>query len=404
MPDLLTPTQRTLLDMLAVSLFGARRKTVVEDPVALWREAYAQGVFLMAFRNVRPEGLPPTVLREVHASVKRFMASNVRLSLAHAEISGLLEAAGIPHAIIKGYACSVWYPAPELRQLGDVDFLVAPEDVARAGALLAANGYTPGGKGHSRHELYFKDHVRFEMHFELPGIPEGPAGDACRKAADGLIARSSVRETPFGAMRLPSVCDHGLVILLHLAHHLTNSGVGLRQLCDWAVFADTLTGEEFERLYGETLRLLGLRRFVCCLNDLCARYLGCDAGYTAGETDPALADALLADILSGGNFGQKDADRSRQAYLITSGTGQHSRPKRLLVMLREMVYQKMPLTKKYKVLVPAGFAVCAARYFWRAAHGKRPKLHARAAVRGAAARTELYDRLRLFEGAKEETP
>ena len=400
MPDRLTPTQKNLLDLLAASLFGADREQAVEDPVALWREAYAQGVFMIALRRTAPESFPPVVRQEMHVSVKRFMAANMRLSMAHAAVSGLLESAGIPHTIIKGYACSVWYPAPELRQLGDVDFYVAPGDIPRAGALLKANGYTPGGKGHSRHELYFKDHVRFEMHFELPGIPEGPAGDACRKAADGLIARSSVRETPFGAMRLPSVYDHGLVVLLHLAHHLTNSGVGLRQLCDWAVFVDTMNGEQFDRLYGKTLQTLGLRRFADCLNDLCARYLGCtETG--AKDVDPALSDALLADILSGGNFGQKDVDRSRQAYLITSGTGLRSKPRRLLSLLREMVFQKWPLTRKHKSLVPVGLVYFTLLYFCRAARGKRPKLHAREAVQGAQARTELYDQLRLFEGVKE---
>ena len=394
--DRFTPAQKTLLEMLSVSLFGAERTVRIEDPAALWREAYAHGVFLMAFRNVEPDGFPPEILREVQASVKRFVASNIMLSRAHSALSGLLEEAGIPHVIIKGYACSVWYPEPELRQLGDVDFLVAREDIPRAGALLEANGYIPGCQSHGRHDLYYKDNLRFEMHFELPGVPEGSAGDACRRALAGLIERSSVRQTPFGAMRLPSVYDHGLVVLLHLTHHLTNSGVGLRQLCDWAVFAETLSAEEYRAMFGETLRQLGLLRFADCLNDLCARHLGCSVA-PLEPVDPALSDALLEDILSGGNFGQKNVDRSRQAYLITSGTGQRNRLLRLLAMLREMVFQKWPLARQHHMLLPVGLVRFSAVYFWRAAHGKRPKLHARQAVRGATERTKLYDRLRLFE-------
>ena len=400
MPERFTPVQKTLLDLLAASLFGAARQPAEADPADLWREAYVQGVFLLAFRNVEPEGYPPTVRREMQTSVKRFVASNVMLSRAHSALSCLLEEAGIPHAIIKGYACSVWYPEPELRQLGDVDFLVAREDIPRAGALLEANGYTSACQSHGRHDLYYKDNLRFEMHYALPGVPEGAAGDACRRALAGLIERSAVRQTPFGPMRLPSVYDHGLVVLLHLTHHLTNSGVGLRQLCDWAVFTETLREEEYRAMFGETLRQLGLLRFVDCLNDLCARYLGCSAVPLA-PVDPALADALLEDILSGGNFGQKNVDRSRQAYLITSGTGQNNRLLRMGSLLREMVFQKWPLTRRHPVLLPVGLVRFAAVYGWRAAHGKRPKLHARQAVRGAKERTDLYDRLRLFEAEKE---
>ena len=397
MSDLITPTQRMLLSMLACSLNGTEQPASPDDPVPLWQEAHIQGVFLLAFSRVETNAYPPDIQNEMHASAKRMLKSNMRLSVAHAALSSLLESVKIPHAIIKGYACSVWYPAPELRQLGDVDFIVGREDVARAGALLEANGYAPETKGHKLHEIYVKDGIRYEMHFDLHGIPEGETGEACRRALKGLIQNAGLRQTPFGEMRLPSVFDHGLVLLLPTAHHLTNSGIGLRQLCDWAVFAETVSDAEFERLYGTVLRELGLWRFACCLTEVCVNAFGTRKNEWITESDPETARLLLADIISGGNLGQKNVQRSHQAYLITSGSAERSKRARLTRLLLDMIYQKWPASKKYKVLIPFGWAFYGGRYLLRAAEGKRPRLHVKSVVHGAEDRINLYDRLRLFE-------
>ncbi len=397
MYDLITPTQQTLLAMLADSLKGKKQPTAPDDPVSLWREAHLQGVLLLAFSRVETKTYSPDLQNEMHATVKRLLSSNMRLSIAHASLSSLLESANIPHAIIKGYACSIWYPAPELRQLGDVDFFVAKEDVARAGALLEANGYAPDTKSHKLHEIYFKDGIRFEMHFDLHGIPEGETGDACRSALAGLIQNARLRQTPFGEMRLPSIFDHGLVLLLHIAHHLTNSGIGLRQLCDWAVFVETVTDAEFERLYGTVLRELGLWRFACCLTEVCVTALGIEKKEWMTESDPETARLLLADVISGGNLGQKNVQRSQQAYLITSGSSSRTKRARLTRLLLDMIYQKWPASKKYKVLVPFGWAFYGGRYLLRVAGGKRPRVQVKSVLHGAEDRIDLYDRLRLYE-------
>ena len=122
----------------------------------------------------------------------------------------------------------------------------------------------------------------------------------------------------------------------------------------------------------------------------------------ATEADDALCDRLLADFFAAGNFGQKDVVRSRQAYLITSGKPNRSKCRRFFAVLTDMIYQKWPVSKKIKVLIPFGWAFYAARYFVRRLRGRRPKLYVKAAMRGAEARIALYDELRLFD-TKEDT-
>ena len=398
----LNPIQQTLLDLLANTLFDAKRQVRIADPAALWTEANYQAVFLTALRDADAEAFPPALLEEIHYCVNRFLATNIRTAVSHAKLSCLLEDAGIGHVLIKGYASAIWYPQPEMRQLGDIDFYVDPAYVERTEALLLKEGFVPEKMSHSFHHVFRKDGCRFELHYEIPGVPDSALADRCRSYFTDLIGKSAVRHTDFGEMRLPDVFHHGLILLLHTAHHLTHSGIGLRHLCDWAVYIQTLPETQFRALFETPLKQLGLWSFACCLTDICVRYLGVTPVGFAKEADEAVSDALLDDLFAGGNFGQKVVVRSRQAYLITAGKRTDSSMRRMVTVLTDMVYQKWPVSKKIKPLVPVGLAFYTARYAVRVAAGKRPKLYAREALAGAKARTELYEKLRLFDAPKED--
>ena len=398
----LSRSQITLLDMLSNTLFGAGKPILIEEPENLWREAVYQAVFLLALRDADADTFPPELLQQIRESVRASLGKNIRVAGGHSTLSRLLEQAGIGHVLIKGHASALWYPEPELRQLGDVDFYVDRRDVKRTEALLIQEGFRPEKTSHRFHHVFIKDGCRYELHFAIPGVPDGKDGEGCRACFDSMIARSAVRHTPFGDMRLPSAFHHGMILLLHTAHHLTYSGIGLRHLCDWAVFIDTLPESDFVRDFAGPLKSLGLWNFTCCLTDICVRYLGVRPKAWLEEQDAQLGDALLEDLIAGGNFGQKNIVRSRQAYLITSGKKTNSKLRRLFSVLLDMVYQKWPVSRKIKLLVPVGLAFYTLRYLFRLALGKKPKLYVRAAVRGAQERTALYDRLRLFENPKEE--
>ena len=404
MPDMaqFNDVQKLLLELLGSSLFQDEPPVLPEHPGALWQEAMMQGVFLLTLQNADTREMGQAQREKMRETVKTTLGANLRLAEGHVLISRILEDAGIPHVLIKGLASAIWYPAPELRQLGDIDFYVDPQNVEKTEALLTEAGFVPEKLSHGVHHVFVKDGLRYELHFSVPGMPEGEAGEICRKYFSDLTERAEMRNTDFGALRLPDPFHHGLILLLHTAHHLTNSGIGLRHLCDWAVFiAEAEKNESLSVPFSEALSKLGLGRLAAALTDVSRRYLGCPAEEDAALKDEALSDELLEDMLSGGNLGQKDVSRSRQAYLITSGTGSDSKVRRLFTVLLDMIYQKLPITKKVKILIPFGWAFYATRYLVRVLRGKRPKLYVKAALQGAQTRTALYDRLRLFECEKE---
>ncbi len=393
--------QTELLRLLKGSLFGGGAAGLSCDPAALLSEAHSHGVLLLAVNDADPSLFPDDLRQELSHSVKRALERDLRIGNAHVMLSNLLEAEGIGHTLIKGLASAVWYPAPELRQTGDVDFYVEPQDVERTQEFLVSRGFEPLKLSHGVHRVFKKDGCRFELHFNVSGLPSGEAGKVCEGLFADLIARSQIKETPFGAARMPSDLHHGLILLLHTAHHLTNSGVGLRHLCDWAVFASGLSGDSgFPEEFTQALKKTGLLGFALCLDDICVRYLGAPGTLPVTE-DKELSDTLLDDMLSGGNLGQGDGSLSKQAYFITSGKKERSPLSRFFKVMTDMVYQKWPASRSFKPLVPVGWGWFALKYLIKAATGKRPALDLRKTVKRAGERTQLYDRLRLFEAEKE---
>lgn len=95
-------------------------------------------------------------------------------------------------------------------------------------------------------------------------------------------------------------------MLLHVASHMMSEGIGMRHLCDWAVFADTLGNEKFVTLFEEKLKRFGLWKFAQILTLVSERYLGLVHKEWAQNPDVTeeQLEALMEDILNGGNFGK----------------------------------------------------------------------------------------------------
>lgn len=118
------------------------------------------------------------------------------------------------------------------------------------------------------------------------------------------------QEAEIGGVRFPMLSGAYQIIALlaHMEQHLATSGIGLRQVCDWAVTAHALRN----CFDGETLALLercGLLRFARIMTRLCERYLGLPPCPWTADASDALVAAMLSDVLEGGNFQAQYAKR-----------------------------------------------------------------------------------------------
>ena len=64
------------------------------------------------------------------------------------------------------------------------------------------------------------------------------------------------------AFYVPSTFHHGIVLLLHTISHISSTGVGLRHLCDWLVFVESLTEDKFIEMFSGPLQDMGILTFA----------------------------------------------------------------------------------------------------------------------------------------------
>ncbi len=392
--------EKILLDILANNLFGAERKVNLnEDNLnAVWSEAYTQAVTLMAFQHFGSENFKGELPVFIRNSLNQTLADNAKIDFEHVRICNMMKNAGVRCTILKGYASALYYPDPLMRSMGDVDFLVDTDDFEKAAKVLAENNYKTTGKNHDVHDVYFNDVGRCEMHFQPSGIPDGKAGVKVRKYLSGLLDDSVAVKTELGEITVPSVYHHGLIILLHMCHHLTGDGLGLRHLCDWAVFLNSIGEAEFLEMFEKTFKDIGLWQFAKIMTFICTEYLGLKGMTWAQDADRKLADCILIDIIIGGNFGQKNIDRSHESLLISSkNQKEKSMFRQFFISLNVVVCKNWKSARKYRFLLPLGWLFFGTRYIIRSLLGKRPKIRPKKVAEDASERMDIYSGLKLFE-------
>ncbi len=372
-------TQKLLLSHISSALF----QVLVTEPVTEEeiREAEAQAVV-----GLLPLGSDKRLLQIV--------SQNVNIKYMHTWLHVVMASAGIPYCTLKGVTSAAYYPSPILRTMGDVDFIVQKKDLDRADKVMELAGCIREDYLHEHHHAFHKDGVTFELHWKTPGIPENKP--EVTALLNDLINRAELKD---GCMQA-SAFYHGLVQLMHTAEHMVTSGVGLRHLCDWAVFAASFSDEEFRSLFEEKLKTVGLWRFAQLLSLTAAKYLSAPYLPWMGEAEDELLSGIMEDLLDSGNFGVKDSERINQAKLITDqGSRSIGKNGALCQFARAMTEKarfEWPTCKEHNILLPVGWAFISVRHVVRIARGERPKIHIGNMISGAAKRRKIYQEFRLY--------
>lgn len=370
--------QVQLLNLLSNALFNSHKPVYPTDTNALLTEASAQAVLpLIALDTVS------TAKTQINA----ILTKNLTVIYEHTELHELLTSNNISYVILKGCASASYYDDAVLRTMGDVDFLVNQQDLSRAGDLLESIDFerTAGDDSAGIHIAYHRDASTWELHRSVNGIPAGICGDFVKSYLSDIINTAVDCETSCGTIRIPDPFHHCLILLLHTASHLTSEGVGLRHLCDWAVFANKVNVEQWKT----ELQNCGLYHFAQILTLVSMKYLGLPEQSWAGTADDTILEQLITDILDGGNFGKKDDDRYRQIKYI-SNRGEHT------VDQKNAVFQLWDTIGKKAAAERKSRAGVVAEYIGLVIYGKR-KLDTGKTIGAANQRKKLYAELHLYE-------
>lgn len=392
--------QRVLIELLAGEISGETRLDDIELKSVDWaqvlQEAKSQAVILMAAEALVKYRKYISNYSDWENTAFTAHMLNVRAAYNEQQLNEIMK--GYPFFILKGLAAALYYPKPHERSLGDIDFLIDKSQRTEIEILLSKNGYKSWDKEHICHTVFKKEDAHLEMHFEISGIPYGEPGTIVREFMMNAVKHRIM--TGFDEWRFPVPEDiyHGLIILLHMQHHMLGEGLGLRHICDWACYLQKTANKPFWTELLNVFEKIGILTYAKVVSKISAMYFRIKCPEWAQSADENLCVDVMNDILEGGNFGRKDTIRSKSSMMISNhgknGT-KGSRLSNLFQTLHVSTPTVYPIVKKYAVLYPLFDCYRVLLYIIKMIKGERSSFTKLASK--AAERKNVYDRLHIFE-------
>lgn len=385
-----------LLGLLGRALFASQYTFDLQSAPweALFAECRAQSVELLVLDALTEEErgmIPKETLSAWQFAAFRRLSKNEMLRHEQSVILKALQEAKIPCVVLKGFTCSDNYPNPALRSAGDIDLLVGLPGVERSRTVLETMGYKEAEEAHPYHLSLTKGSVVVELHHEPVGIPAGAAGQSLRQWFLGSEEQGTVRN---GIPVLPKE-QEAVLLLLHKLEHIMTSGLGLRQLCDWAVFVHRQMDETAWQTLKPHLENFGLLYFAKVITRICVGTLALpqEAAPWCMDAEQAVCDALLSDMLRTGNFGIKE---NRYGQRLFTDANSSNRLTSFWKVGVQACKDHWPICEKYPILLPVAPIYLLRRYDRQRKEGLRPPLKLRAVYQGAQERQKLYASLKPF--------
>ena len=249
--------------------------------------------------DVLPEEWLPSmrVMAVFMACADRVEKANAKMNKTIVKLWRHFEEKGIVAVLQKGQGLAQMYPDPALRECGDID-IYFPDNVENPleGIADAECKKRPDGS-----VFYTVDGIVVEQHNHLLDI----VSPLRQKFIKKLIADKGFEKVRVGGddgvyVLVPTPEVNLLLISSHILKHILGVGIGLRQICDYAIarryYADRVNSAEMQSIY----RKAGIAKW--------SNYLD---GFLTPVYDGKNSNILLDIILKGGNFGSFTEGRQR---------------------------------------------------------------------------------------------
>ena len=401
-----------LLNCISAALDGRECALTLapDDWTALLRLAGEQKLLPLVYAAVRGTPGFAAVPEAVRAAARRQTMREAAAQTVHTEaflrLYQALRAEGLAPVVVKGSVCRALYPQPELRPSSDEDLYLTAAEMPRFHAVLLRAGFVltePERDYRSAHEARY-------VHPDTGLVVEGhwalfPTEYAVYAALNvqlpDLMQRAQDWETGGVTLRVPDVCDHLIFLLLHAFKHFISSGVGVRQLCDIALWMRRFGAQIDWQRVRAALRATHSEGFAAAIIDAGVHWFGLEraAAHIPPDWETLESAALLADALSGGVYGSADSTR-RHSCTITihaadrahrGGTGRASLCAALFPG-REVMAGWYPYVARCPALLPAAWA----QRIWRYLRTRGKHTGAQDSLRVGAQRVELLRQYRVL--------
>lgn len=288
---------------------------------AQWQQlietAAKQGVITLLFDGVKllptdlqpPENLLDEWQQIVKGTEKTYM-QHVR-TLNYLFIRLQLEA-GLHPILLKGLALASYYPTPSHRECGDIDVLFNGEAEAERANKVVEKWGMPVKRGEKGESLFNLNDTIIEFHAHLLQSNHPLIGKKTHEALSAALnsqqgtCEQNIEGSP---VRVLTPTYNNLLLATHSLKHVTNEGIGLKQLCDVAMF---LKGEQDQLNAAELRELLQqwkVEEWANLTYAFCINHLAMPTSLLPYPIDQRKykTNKLWEEVWNTGNFGKKDS-------------------------------------------------------------------------------------------------
>lgn len=267
--------------------------------------------------------VPDSVRKAFNAVKLATGMTNFRMNDFLAKLTKELNEAGIEQLLLKGQGVAQNYLHPEIRQAGDIDLLLQGGDYDKARALLEPKADKLEKEGiENKHLGMHFGNIEVELH--------GTINSGFGKKINAYLAGKQNRlfaEKKFRYWRyndvyiaLPSADFDALFIFTHFLQHFYHGGLGLRQICDWAMHLHKNNKDIDRSQLQSDIQALGLIREWQTFGCFAIKYLGLpeDEMPMFNNKYYRNSDKIRDFLFASGNFGRSKGrkDYSHNPYLV----------------------------------------------------------------------------------------
>lgn len=286
--------------------------------VDFFKKQSLSGLLPDAIATLPKQVQPPTVIK------MSMIAQQLQVEqMSHAMNEELLafveklDGQDIPYLLLKGQGVASLYPQPSHRMCGDIDIYVPVEYLKEVGKEFLTFGAVRTEE--SRHHVNFQARgIEWELHHSIYYFQKKKRNQVFMKYVDEEMCRKpSYVLIEDRQIRVLSPTVNALMLLSHIVDHFYIEGVGLRQLCDYALLLHHHRNDIDKDVLLIRLKELSLLRSYHIFGYICVHYLGMpkeDLISQPTSRDIRIAHRVMADCLSGGNFGCEDSNRRQTLW------------------------------------------------------------------------------------------
>lgn len=281
------------------------------------------------------------------------------------EVYKLMTDAGAKPVCVKGIVCRYFYPDPDFRESSDEDMLASDGDYGVCADILEKCGFERSDdKPNEIGFFHAQSGLKIELHKAM--FPDSGVYSRFNRLLGDMSETGDSVVYDGTRIFCPSPDRHFLYLVLHSFKHFTGSGVGIRQICDMAMFAreNKINWAEMFEKCDE----VGAASFLNGVLVVAGKYFGLELTQIGDEVASfngnMNVDNLVEDLVEGGIYGSNSMERIHSGLITLNKYSVSKKDKKVSALFPplKIMKKKYPFLNRHPLLLPAAWVMRIASY------------------------------------------